>query len=76
MKNRRLTKKDKLERVLGKISLLLIESAIGVGIVLGIVWIIGKLTILLESNTSLIILFSIITLVLTTKEVLKSAKNN
>ena len=76
MKNRRLTKIDKLERVLGKISLLLIESAIGVGIVLGIVWIIGKLTILLESNTSLIILFSIITLVLTTKEVLKSAKNN
>ena len=74
MKNRRLTKKEKLERVLGKISLLLIESAIGIGIVLGIVWIIGKLTIILESNTSLIILFSIITLLLTIREVLKSAR--
>lgn len=74
MKNRRLTKKEKLERVLGKISLLLIESAIGVGIVLGIVWIIGKLTILLENNTSLFVLFSIITLVLTTREVLESAR--
>ena len=74
MKNRRLTKKEKLERILGKISLLLIESAIGVGIVLGIVWIIGKLTILLENNTSLLILFSIIALILTIKEVLKSAR--
>ena len=70
MKNRRLTKKEKLERILGKISLLLIESAIGVGIV----WTIGKLTILLENNTSLIILFSIITLLLTIREVLKSAR--
>lgn len=74
MKNRKLTKKDKLERILGKISLLLIESAIGVGIVLGIVWIIGKFTLLLENNTSLFVLFSIITLVLTIREVLKSAK--
>lgn len=74
MKNRRLTKKDKLERILGKISLLLIESAIGVGIVLGIVWIIGKFTLLLENNTSLFVLFSIITLVLTIREVLESAR--
>ena len=74
MKNRRLTKKDKLERILGKISLLLIESAIGVGVILGIVWIIGKFTLLLESNTSLFILFSIITLVLTIREVLESAR--
>ena len=74
MKNRRLTKKDKLERILGKISLLLIESAIGVGIVLGIVWIIGKFTLLLESNTSLFVLFSIITLVLTIREILESAR--
>ena len=74
MKNRRLTKKDKIERILGKISLLLIESAIGVGVILGIVWIIGKFTLLLESNTSLFILFSIITLVLTIREVLESAR--
>lgn len=74
MKNRRLTKKDKLERILGKISLLLIESAIGVGIILGIVWIIGKFTLLLENNTSLFILFSIITLVLTIREILISAR--
>lgn len=61
---RKLSNKQKLEMLIGKVVLLIIESLIGCGLVLGFFWVIGLISNFMETHFWAFAIMGIIDLVL------------
>lgn len=60
MKKTRLNNKEKMEILIGKLVILIIESLVGVGLILGFFWLLGLLVGWVEQSTLRTVVYFII----------------
>jgi hypothetical protein len=69
MKKSRLSNKEKMEILIGKLVILIIESLVGVGLILGFFWVLGVVSGFLELHSWLLIPLFAFDIILILKEI-------
>ena len=69
MKKTRLSNKEKMEILIGKLVILIIESLVGVGLILGFFWVIGLLCGFIELHSWLLVPLFAFDIILILKEI-------
>lgn len=69
MKKTRLSNKEKMEILIGKLVILIIESLVGVGLILGFFWVLGLLCEFIELHSWLLVPLFAFDIILILKEI-------